>query len=295
MNERRIAILIDGAYFLRRLPKLVPKARCASADKVTSCIRQLCRSHVSQLTGSGVPASKAGSKAEPDDRWHQHVYRILYYDAQPYEGKSHNPIANQQINFGNSLIAKERRELFDCLRRQRKFALRLGKVNVDHDWTIKPALTRQLLKTRQAMSLLSSLEILAEGVNESTLTLDAASVRSLVSIRDLWAGLKDGDVSLGLRQKGVDMRIGIDIASLALKKQVDTIVLVAGDSDFVPAAKLARREGIDFILDPLWQSINPDLHEHIDGLQSGFPKPSTAKPASAAAVTPPDPEQTNGP
>ncbi len=66
------------------------------------------------------------------------------------------------------------------------------------------------------------------------------------------------------------MRIGIDITTLALKKQVDQIVLIAGDSDFVPAAKLARREGIDFILDPLRQEIAPDLFEHIDGLRSCF-------------------------
>ena len=45
-----------------------------------------------------------------------------------------------------------------------------------------------------------------------------------------------------------------------------------GDRDFVPAAKLARREGIDFILDPLWASIKPNLHEHIDGLRSNRKK-----------------------
>lgn len=70
-----------------------------------------------------------------------------------------------------------------------------------------------------------------------------------------------------LRQKGIDMKIGVDIASMALKKFVDRIVLIAGDSDFVPAAKLARREGIDFILDPMGANIDPSLFEHIDGLE----------------------------
>lgn len=28
------------------------------------------------------------------------------------------------------------------------------------------------------------------------------------------------------------------------------------------------QKGIDFILDPLWNPINEDLHEHIDGLKS---------------------------
>jgi uncharacterized LabA/DUF88 family protein len=48
--------------------------------------------------------------------------------------------------------------------------------------------------------------------------------------------------------------------------------LIAGDSDFVPAAKLARREGIDFLIDPMWNNINPDLYEHIDGMVSSWPK-----------------------
>ena len=68
------------------------------------------------------------------------------------------------------------------------------------------------------------------------------------------------------------MRIGIDIASLAYKKQVDQIILIAGDSDFVPAAKLARREGIDFILDPMGADIKADLFEHIDGLETPWRK-----------------------
>jgi len=64
------------------------------------------------------------------------------------------------------------------------------------------------------------------------------------------------------------MRIGLDIASLACKKKVDQIILIAGDSDFVPAAKLARREGLDFILDPMEATISADLFEHTDGLKS---------------------------
>ena len=49
---------------------------------------------------------------------------------------------------------------------------------------------------------------------------------------------------------------------------------ITGDSDFVPAAKLARREGLDVVLDPLRNRIAPSLHEHIDGLKSVWPKPS---------------------
>jgi len=38
-----------------------------------------------------------------------------------------------------------------------------------------------------------------------------------------------------------------------------------------------RREGIDFILDPLWNHVNANLFEHIDGLNSTSPRPSKTK------------------
>ncbi|MCW3120346.1 MAG: hypothetical protein JWM28_4428 [Chitinophagaceae bacterium] len=85
--------------------------------------------------------------------------------------------------------------------------------------------------------------------------------------------IKEPDVIYDLRQKGIDMKIGVDIASLALKKFVSQIVLISGDADFVPASKLARREGIDFILDPMWNPIDDFLFEHIDGLKSTCPRP----------------------
>jgi uncharacterized LabA/DUF88 family protein len=91
------------------------------------------------------------------------------------------------------------------------------------------------------------------------------------------ADLTEHDVSYDLIQKRVDIKIGLDIASLALKKQVNQIILISGDSDFVPAAKLARREGIDFILDPMWNPIQKHLFEHIDGLISKCKKPNPRK------------------
>ena len=64
------------------------------------------------------------------------------------------------------------------------------------------------------------------------------------------------------------MKIGLDIATLAYKKLVEKIILISGDSDFVPAAKLARREGIEFVLDAMHSHISDDLSEHIDGLNT---------------------------
>ena len=65
---------------------------------------------------------------------------------------------------------------------------------------------------------------------------------------------------------------------MTIKQQVQRIILISGDSDFVPAAKQARREGIDFILDPMRTPIKDDLYEHIDGIRTKAPK--TAKSVS---------------
>ena len=117
-------------------------------------------------------------------------------------------------------------------------ALRLGILKDRGGWIIRPQKTKALLNKK--------------------ITLD---------------DLDEGDIFYNVKQKGVDIRIGIDIASLAYKKLVGKIILVSGDSDFVPAAKLARREGIDVILDPMWQNVDDRLFEHIDGLKSTCPKP----------------------
>ncbi|HKS56745.1 MAG TPA: NYN domain-containing protein [Steroidobacteraceae bacterium] len=72
------------------------------------------------------------------------------------------------------------------------------------------------------------------------------------------------DLEPNIRQKGVTMRIGLDIASLTLKKHAQVIVLVTADSDFVPAMKFARREGAQLVLITLGHGIRDGLREHAD-------------------------------
>lgn len=175
---------------------------------------------------------------------HRHVgddnylYRIFYYDSVPFDKRLHNPISGKVIDFAKSDQAKFRNEFFEELKKKRKVALRLGYLRESKNWLIRPRLTKELFKKNIAVD-----------------------------------DLKEEDVFYELRQKGIDIKIGVDIASMAIKRLVDRIVLFSGDSDFVPAAKLARREGIDFILDPMWNPIDANLFEHIDGLKSTCPKP----------------------
>ena len=46
------------------------------------------------------------------------------------------------------------------------------------------------------------------------------------------------------QQKRVDLMIGLDIAGLAMKRQVTHMALLSGDSDLLPAIKVAQNEGV---------------------------------------------------
>lgn len=85
------------------------------------------------------------------------------------------------------------------------------------------------------------------------------------------------DLKPNLRQKGVDIRIGLDIARLALKDTVRSLVVVTADTDFVPAFKFARREGIRVYLDTLGRPCRPELIEHSDLRLSHIPTPEERK------------------
>ena len=258
MRIRRIAILIDGGFFLKRLPKVVDTRFCSTATQVADTARILCKRHVQRLIGDNDQAQ---------DRWLDHVYRFFYYDAIPYDGVSHHPILNRRIDYAKTDQAKFRNDLFKELSRKRKFALRLGKVNKDSDWRINEKCTKQLLKTRKWHALLEA-PLGDDATTKSANSFSEQDKQELKKLASAWREFEAKDVTLGLRQKGVDMRLALDIASITLKRQADTLVLVTGDSDFVPAAKLARREGAEVILDPLSQTVNSDLFEHIDGLYS---------------------------
>jgi len=162
------------------------------------------------------------------------LYRIFYYDAKPFDGDSKNPISGKSMSFKNADQFKFRNSLFEELKKQRKKALRLGFLkNSSKEWIIRSRHTKNLLSEKKKLS-----------------------------------DLTEQDLEFPLNQKAVDMKVGLDIATLAFKNQIDQLILIAGDSDFVPAAKFTRREGVDVILDPMLNNIDPTLHEHIDGLMT---------------------------
>ena len=176
----------------------------------------------------------------------RNLYRIFYYDCPPSNKVVYHPLTNKSVNLKKSDDYLWMTDFITELTKMRKVALRMGRLSDEApQYQLKYETLKKLF-------------------------------RNEIELNDI----KEEDFQLSIKQKGVDMRIGVDISSLAFKKQVQQIILIAGDSDFVPAAKQARREGIDFILDPMKSHINEDLFEHIDGIQSSVSKFSKSKDKS---------------
>jgi len=169
------------------------------------------------------------------------LYRIFYYDCYPYDQTEIHPLTGQPVDFTRSEQYAFQMQFLEELKKKRKVALRLGVLERRNNWILREEKMKELIETIQT--------------------------RKNFSI-----SFNENDFVFDFGQKRVDIKIGLDIATLALKKLVSQIILVSADSDFVPAAKLARTEGIDFVLDPMWSTIKPDLAEHIDGLISKFPR-----------------------
>lgn len=167
------------------------------------------------------------------------LYRVFYYDCPPMDKHVYHPLTKKALDFSKTNDYQWAIQFFKELTHKRKFALRLGRLAEEQAYfNLKPDITKKLFRGTIQLSEIT-----------------------------------EKDFAIDVKQKGVDMRIGIDISSLAFKKQVDRIILISGDSDFVPAAKQARREGIDFILDPMRSKIKEDLFEHIDGMRTKAPHP----------------------
>ena len=163
----------------------------------------------------------------------------LYYDCPPSTKVVYNPVTQRHVNLAKSDQYRWTTAFFNALVTKRKVALRRGE----------------------------------ELASSGDYTLRAGVLKDLCAGRRSVESLTDRDTRLNITQKGVDMRIGLDIASLVERNLVTQIILISGDSDFVPAAKYARRRGMDFVLDPMWQTVSPSLNEHVDGIRSRVQRP----------------------
>ncbi|KAB6716707.1 MULTISPECIES: NYN domain-containing protein [Roseobacteraceae] len=155
------------------------------------------------------------------------LLRIYYYDALPATGKVRHPITGQSLNLAETPVFTRNKAFFQSLELQPNVSLRAGELS-PRGYKLK----------------------------KSTMDDKALPTRALV----------ENDFVLDIEQKGVDLRIGLDIARLSLTRMVQTIVVVTGDSDFIPAFKFARREGVRVVLAHMGHGVKSELKAHTDGI-----------------------------
>jgi uncharacterized LabA/DUF88 family protein len=156
----------------------------------------------------------------------EELFRIYFYDCPPYEESGCNPLdPGRRIDFGAGPVARRKRKLQQRLSVMSSVAFRRG-------------------------------ELLLKGwrLREQALRTWAREPRHPTA----------RDLEPDFTQKRVDMKIGLDVAWLASKQIVDRLILVTGDSDFIPAMKFARREGTQVVLVPMGVPVKNPLREHAD-------------------------------
>ena len=157
-------------------------------------------------------------------------YRIYYYDCPPSNEEVVLPISKTKYSFSSSKGYNYMAQLLKDLKRKDFFAVREGILSFK-GWTLK--------KSCYSKS------------GEFTVPK-----------------LNDDCFSPSLQQKGVDTKIGLDIAWASYEKIAKIIVLVTGDSDFAPAMKTARRNGIFVYLYTLGHGVMSPILENADVLNT---------------------------
>jgi uncharacterized LabA/DUF88 family protein len=157
----------------------------------------------------------------------EQLYRAFYYTADPVGGRTRNPLSGDWTDLSANETFRRNARLISQLEFSPDVAVRRG-VLAQFGWEITKRRFREILS--------------------------GGSPR-----------IEAVDLQPKIQQKGVDMRIGLDMASLALKRLVGSVVVVSADSDLVPAMRLARREGLRVYLDTLGTThVKPELKAHAD-------------------------------
>lgn len=159
---------------------------------------------------------------------HYELLRIYYYDAPPSGETVVRPVSEQDYHLSSTERYRHAQSLYDQLELKDRVAIRMGETRLTpQKWKMKPRSAKQLIREPRAV--------------------------------------EDRDFDLDIGQKGVDIRIGLDMARLALRDTVRAVAVVTGDSDFVPAFKFVRREGVKVVLCTLGhRGARRELKAHAD-------------------------------
>lgn len=187
----KVNVLIDGGFLEQALKKQQKQISIAEVDTI---VKQAVTSLQTKF-GTAVSVN---------------LFRVLYYDCFPFEGKKKDPNGNT-VDFASKPIVPAKKVFLGDIAKQDRFGLRAGQL----------------------------------------------------SFRG-WTQHKNGKYSPIFQQKGVDMKCGLDIAVMSMKKIVDAIIIIAGDSDFIAPLKVARKEGVLVAIQSLGLPTKEELRKHSD-------------------------------
>ena len=154
------------------------------------------------------------------------LYRSFFYHSHPLRLRVEKPLCGGEVDFGKQPIVAWSDHLHKDINRLPFTSLRLGELRF-RGWMI----------------------------HRDNLPMEEENV-----------DIAQDKLYPNIQPKGIDIRLGIDLATLVLKDQVGAIVLVAGDADYLPAMRFARQEGLHIYLVPLGAHMPDAMIEQADML-----------------------------
>ncbi len=155
------------------------------------------------------------------------LYRVFFYDCPPFKGYVTDPVSYDAQDYSNTPSAVAQERFLAEIATRENFCLRTGEIAY-YGWKVHSSVVQDIAANQKA--------------------IDAEHL------------------SHDFQQKQVDVMIALDLARLALRRQVDKVVLIAGDSDFIPALRFARDEGLQVYIAPMGHYIRQPMLESCDGL-----------------------------
>ncbi len=166
------------------------------------------------------------------------LFRLYCYHCRPLGRTERHPLSGERIDFSASATFREMHALLRDLERLDTVAFREGTIAFT-GWMLRPS--------------------------------------SLARLTQPGATIEPADIQPDIRQKQVDMKIGLDVAWLASRRIVDRLILVTADRDFIPAMKFARREGVQVVIAPLGRTPHRELAIHADAVRTVGPVASAVE------------------
>lgn len=162
------------------------------------------------------------------------LFRVYFYDVHPAASRLVNPLDHSNWDLGGSQMYRANTRFLEEAGCLDYVSLRMGETVVD-GWKVGDRASQGMRREKREMT--------------------------------------GKDLLPNIKPRGMELRLGMDVASLACQNRVDTLVVVTASGHFLPALKMARSEGLQVWLAPLGHDLKNELRIHSDGVLDLTPPP----------------------